>query len=150
VEHDRFPLPGQHEAIEPPQFRPDPNDPEQAAMAAFYARDTQPEPEQELPEPVMAVPRPAETGQFTGPMPARPAERPQYEMPDQIAAYHRDFAAAQQRAAEQQVQQAAREHQGDYFLAPPKQEAQVAAGQIHEGRFGFRALRGAIRRMRTR
>lgn len=55
--HDRFPLPGEPEYIEPAQYHLDPNDPEQADLAAFYVHDTQ-EPIQELPEPVVPLQRP--------------------------------------------------------------------------------------------
>lgn len=138
--YDRFPIPGEPEHIEPAQYHLDPTDPEQADLAAFYEQDTT-EPLQTLPEPV-AQTTPRETGQFTGPMPERPAEQPQYGMPEALAAYHQDFKAAQ-------AQQAARQHEGDYLLAPPRQEAQPMS-QIDEGRFGFKALRSALRRMRQR
>lgn len=147
MNHDRFPLPGEQEHFEPAQYHLDPNDPEQAELARFYAGDTR-EPVQTLPEPVTPT-APRETGQLTGPVPERPAEQPVYDMPAQLAAYHRDFAANQQSFAKQRAQEAARQHTGDYLLAPPKPEQQ-SNSDIHEGRFGFRALRGAIRRMRQR
>lgn len=145
MNHDRFPRPGETEMIEPAQYHLDPSDPEQAELARFYAGDTQ-EPVQTLPEPVTPT-APRETGQFTGPLPHRAEDRPVYDMPAQIAAYHQDFAANRQSLAAQQAQEAARQHAGDYLLAPPKAEQQPNS-DIHEGRFGLRALRSAIRRMR--
>lgn len=142
MNHDRFPLPGESEHLDPAQYHLDPENPEEADMAAFYARDTA-EPIQTLPEPVAPV-APHETGQFTRPMPEQPAEQPQYAMPDQIAAYHQDFAASQ-------VAEAHRiETQRDYLLAPPQRSEVQTTQPINEGRFGFRALRGAVRRMRQR
>lgn len=142
MNHDRFPLPGEPERIDPAQYHLDPTDPEQADLAAFYARDTI-EPAQELPEPVAPV-APRATGQFAGPMPERPAERPVYDMPDQITAYHKDFAANQAAAARRA------DAQQDYLLAPPQQPEVQTTQPINEGRFGFRALRGVVRRMRQR
>jgi hypothetical protein len=142
MNHDRFPLPGEQERIEPAQYHLDPTDPEQADLAAFYAQDTH-EPVQTLPEPVAPV-VPRETGQFTGLMPERPAEQPHYAMPDAIAAYHQDFAAKQAAEARRA------EMQQDYLLAPPQRPETQTTQPINEGRFGFRALRGAVRRMRQR
>lgn len=84
MNHDRFPLPGQPEHLEPAQYHLDPTDPEQADLA-----DSQ--------------------------------------------------AAEARRVVAQQ----------DYLLAPPQRPEQ-ATQPINEGRFGFRALRGAVRRMRQR
>ncbi len=68
--HDRYPDLDSTGAPESPQLTPNPEDPAEATMAEYYARDTPDEPLQELPEPVVPLQR--ETGQLTSSMMERP------------------------------------------------------------------------------